>query len=190
VRIDPLELTPLPIEDNSVDMLLLNGVLEWVGAGVEEGCPRDHQLALLEDVVRVLKPEGTLYLAIESRWGLSMLLGGEDHPKTRFTSVVPRWLASILTRRAGKGPYRTWTYGYRALRGLLHDAGLTRTEFSSPFPDYRFPHSIVPIEDRSTFRQNIFRPGLTHGHARLLSLAAIFGLHKDAVSHYSVIARP
>jgi len=188
VRVDPLELAPLPIADGTADLVLLNGVLEWVGAGVDHGSPRDHQLAVLRDVRRVLAPEGRLYLAIESRWGISMWLGAQDHPQTKFTSVVPRWVASWMTRRAGKGPYRTWTYGYHGLRGLLREAGLTRTRFSCAYPDYRFPHSIVPIEDRGTFRRNIFRPGLTHNHARLLAASARLGLHRDAVNHYLVVA--
>jgi len=188
VRVDPLESSALPFADDSLDLVVLNGVLEWVGAATNVGSPRDAQRFALSEARRVLRSEGQLYLAIESRFGLSMLLGGEDHPGTRFTSVMPRWMATWTTKRAGKGPYRTWTYSYGALRRLLRQAGFVQTRFYAPFPDYRFPHSIVPLADGELFRNTIVRPGLSRGHARLLQASSWLGLHRDAVSHFSVVA--
>lgn len=191
VRIDALEQAALPLADGWADLVVMNGVLEWVGpAAPAHTSPRDAQLAVLREVGRSLAPTGQFYLAIESRWSLAALAGAQDHPGTRWTSVLPRPLASLVTRRAGQGPYRTWTYGYRGLRRLLREGGFGEAGFWTGIPDYRFPDLLVPIDDGAAFRATIDRPGVSPRFARLLSRLSRLGLHRDAVAHFHVVARP
>lgn len=60
----------LPLPDSSVDLVVVNGVLEWIPAGVA-GDPESVQQAFLDEVGRILKPTGQLYLGIENRYGAS-----------------------------------------------------------------------------------------------------------------------
>ena len=135
----------LPFRDASFDLVLLNGVLEWVPSSIP-GDPRDVQAAFLKDVVRVLKPDGELYVGIENRFGAAYFRGKrEEHTKLRFVSLLPRPLARIYHRRVTGREYRSYTYGWPGLRRLLKGAGFGGVNLFLPYPDYREFHKIVDV---------------------------------------------
>ena len=57
----------LPFRSRSVDLILLNGVLEWVPEA-NRGNPKQIQVEALGEVLRVLRGDGLLYLGIENRY--------------------------------------------------------------------------------------------------------------------------
>ncbi|MEI6155444.1 MAG: class I SAM-dependent methyltransferase, partial [Deltaproteobacteria bacterium] len=188
LHMDPLDLSPLPLHDAVADLVIFNGVLEWVGTAITTGDPQDLQRKALLEAYRVLKPGGELYLAIESRYGLSYWLGSIDHPKTRFTSILPRRLASIYTRSKGLGDYRTYTHSYYGLKSLLREAGFNKETFYAPYPNYRFPKRIIPIDDRMVFVNTIMDLDISRKHKLMLSLVSWFGFHRILVDNYSIVA--
>lgn len=189
VHADPLESAPLPFADAAADLAVMNGLLEWVGAATQEGDPRDLQIAALREAARVLKPDGVLYIGIESRFGFSFWRGAQDHPGTHFTSLLPRRLASWITRRKGLGEYRTYTHSYRGLRTMLAAAGFQETTFYEPFPGYRTPGRIVPIDSAGALRRSVGSAGISRKHGYGLIAASWLGIHRDFVDNYSVVAR-
>jgi len=78
----------LPIRSLRFDAAVLNHVLEHVSS------PQD----LLDEVWRVLKPGGVCYLACPNRYSLV-----EPHYRLPFLSWLPRPLADLYVRLAGRG---------------------------------------------------------------------------------------
>jgi SAM-dependent methyltransferase len=137
----------LPLADGTFDLIVMNGVLEWVGKTDRFTNPREAQIACLKICQRLLKPGGYLYIGIENRWALSYLRG-HDHSGLRFTSYMPRILANIYTRVRGRGRYDTYTYSRGGYLKLLAAAGFEsqKTSFYLPYPGYNVPRIVVPYE--------------------------------------------
>jgi SAM-dependent methyltransferase/fructosamine-3-kinase len=148
------EIKKLPFPDNFFDFVVLNGVLEWVGLeekvilekhwkGKREEkqlysqTPRQMQINVLKELRRVLKPKGSLYIAIENRYGIQYLMGyPDDHNNVRFVSFLPRFLADKISRIVGKGKYRTYIYSPKQLIRLLKKAGFKNNLIYGLFPHY------------------------------------------------------
>jgi ubiquinone/menaquinone biosynthesis C-methylase UbiE len=162
VRFAAATLDRLPFADGFFDMVILNGVLEWVASEedvvLEEhwegrrkqarrhrGDPRRMQVEALKEIRRVLKPGGRLYLAIENRFGYPYLAGApDDHVNLKYVSFLPRFLANAITKHQRGNQYRTYTYGLPGYRKLLRDAGFSDAEFYGAFPHYFRPSEIIP----------------------------------------------
>ena len=68
----------LPFPDDFFDLVVCNGVLEWIGVINDTVEPREAQIAFLQEVKRVLSRRGCLYVGIENRFGLPFFLGALD----------------------------------------------------------------------------------------------------------------
>ncbi|MEM2073782.1 MAG: class I SAM-dependent methyltransferase, partial [Nitrososphaeria archaeon] len=64
----------LPFENNAFDLVILNGVLEWIPESFSEN-PREVQKIFLKEIRRILSPNGELYIGIENRFAYTYLLG-------------------------------------------------------------------------------------------------------------------
>ncbi|HTS17294.1 MAG TPA: methyltransferase domain-containing protein [Verrucomicrobiae bacterium] len=139
----------LPFPDESLDVVVLNGVLEWVPVSYPNvSDPREAQLRLLRDIVRVLKPDGQLYVGIENRIGYGYFLGKPDeHSRLKFATLLPRSWANRYSRAKRHEPYRTYTYTWRGYRQLLRDAGFANSRFYCPFPEYREFNELIDLDD-------------------------------------------
>lgn len=165
------DLNEIEFEPESIDVLVLNGVMEWLAEGDIEAqkmwetraydddakqkrsTPRDVQCRFLEKVCRALKPGGRLYLAIENRYDAANFFGARDpHTGQRGITILPRWLQGKLSQLVTKRPYRAWIYGDAQLRKLLGDAGYSSSTTYYVFPDYRYPDLILSKDGMKQFR--------------------------------------
>lgn len=136
----------LPFADNTFDSVILNGVLEWVPWG-KIGKPRALQIMFLQEICRVLKSDGQVYIGIENRIGYKYFLGEpEDHTGFRFVSLFPRRLADFYLRLRGKGTYRNYTYTLAGMRKLLADGGFVNGDAYIPVKDYRDFKSLIKAD--------------------------------------------
>ena len=137
----------LPFRDASLDVVILNGVLEWVPVSFPDiADPRDAQLRLLREIARVLKPDGEVYIGIENRLGYRYFLGKPDeHSKLKYATLLPRSWANRYSLAKRREPYRTYTYSWRGYRKLLRDAGFTTARFYCPFPEYREFSELIDL---------------------------------------------
>lgn len=135
----------LPFSDQYFDWTILNAVFEYLPEAIEEPDVRKAHLLALKEVRRVLKPGGRLYLATKNRFSHQNLLGSQDHNGLRFTALLPRSLANAISRRMGRGAYRTVTYSFREYRKLLNEAGFEASRFYWPVPDLWNPEHLVPL---------------------------------------------
>ncbi|MBU1102655.1 methyltransferase domain-containing protein [Patescibacteria group bacterium] len=142
-----------PFKKQSFDLIVMNGLLEWVGAGKIDGNPGEIQIEALKKMKELLKPGGCLYIGIENRFGLPLLTGrGLDHSGLRFTSIMPRFLARIYAKIRRKSDYRTYTYTRRGYEKLLNDAGFENIDFFLPWPGYNDTRIIVPHRNLNALR--------------------------------------
>ncbi|GAI15387.1 unnamed protein product, partial [marine sediment metagenome] len=146
----------LPFPDNFFDLVILNGVLEWVALdedivlekqwqGTGRGLhlkqtkrysenPKEIQLKVLREMNRVLKPRGSLYLAIENRIGYIYLAGWpDDHMNLPFICFLPRFLANAITKLFLHCQYRTYVYTISGYRSLLKKKWLFLSTFLRSF---------------------------------------------------------
>lgn len=135
----------LPFPKGSFDLIVMNGLLEWVGATDRYSNPREAQIASLRICKDLLKEGGYLYIGIENRFALSYLYA-LDHSGLRFTSYMPRFLADWYCKlRKGKR-YDTYTYNVGGYRKLLLDAGFGEADFYLVYPGYNCPRITIPYE--------------------------------------------
>ncbi|MSU74060.1 class I SAM-dependent methyltransferase [Candidatus Kaiserbacteria bacterium] len=139
------DLFDLPFPKESFDLIVMNGLLEWVGMTDRYSNPREAQLESLRICRTLLKPGGYIYIGIENRFALSYLRG-RDHSGLRYTSYMPRFLADWYTRFRKGERYRTYTYGARGYRKLLREAGFGEAEMYLVYPGYNAPRITVPYD--------------------------------------------
>lgn len=136
----------LPFADATFDVVLLSGVLEYVGLACP-GEPRAVQQAFLRDIARVLTPGGQLYLGIENRLSWRYFVGRpEEHTRLRFVALLPRGLADRLHRRRRGQPLRIYTHTLGGYRRLLAGAGLDAPRFFYPLPKYSRIATLLPLD--------------------------------------------
>ncbi|MGE7139701.1 methyltransferase domain-containing protein [Luteibacter sp. NPDC031894] len=85
--------TALPFADDTFDVVLSNHVIEHVGE-------RAEQLHHLQEIHRVLRDDGSCYLAVPNRW---MLV--EPHYRLAFLSWLPVSMRSAYLRLFRKGEF-------------------------------------------------------------------------------------
>lgn len=152
----------LPFPDGYFDLVVCNGVLEWIGMLNKHVPPREGQLSFLREVKRVVSNNGCVYIGIENRFGLQFFLGGKDHSGLSYTSLLPRSLANIVVKLFGsaggiygdkstalkeKGGYYTYTYSYKGYSSLLGEAGF-RVRSYWALPGYVAPFFSGNIQDK------------------------------------------
>jgi len=176
----------LPFEDDRFDLVVLNGVLEWIPASIE-GNPREIQQAFLTEICRVLSDDGQLYVGIENRYGASYFKGKrEEHTKLPYVSLLPRFMGRPYHRLALGSSYRCYTYGRGDLKRLLRDSGFHCAAFSYPYPDYREFSQLVDLEDLSSVR-NSFSPSSWKGKL-LFAISRHTGVLRWFANSFGVVA--
>ena len=115
------------------DFIILNGVFEYAMSFTEGPTP---YLTFLRNLKRHLASAGKVIIAIENKYGLKYFAGApEDHTDKYFLG-----LNDYADNRSVR------TFGKEELSDLLRDAGLSRTKFYYPYPDYKFPMEIFTDE--------------------------------------------
>lgn len=163
----------LPFSDNFFDLVILNGVLEWVGLSEDtileqhwkgqrnekqtySQTPEEMQLDVLRELRRVLKPKGSLYIAIENRYGIQYFLTyPDDHNNVRFVTFLPRFLANKISKIMGKGAYRTYIYSPGQLDNLLRESGFKVNSMYGVFPHYIKIKKAFPLNMARLFKNEI-----------------------------------
>jgi SAM-dependent methyltransferase len=147
VRSD-VDLLPLPAR--SLDLIVLNGVLEWLPYNKKLLNPRDVQLHYLTSLRTLLKPGGILYIGIENRISYNFFAGAPDpHIWIRFVPVLPRIVSDAICRIRIGDRYRPYTYSHRGYRKLLAQAGFREVDMFTVYPSYHDPKEILSLNSRS-----------------------------------------
>jgi len=115
------------------DVVTLIGVLEYARKYFKPSEGGDAVQEMLAKARSFLRPGGVLLLAIENQLGLKYLAGSpEDHNGMSMYGVEDLYGADDAV-----------TFGEEELRRLLGKAGLSEQQWWYPFPDYKFPVSML-----------------------------------------------
>ena len=145
-----------PFSHERFDLIILNGVMEWLGISDMTRNPRAIQQEVLQSVRALLKSDGVLYLAIENRYYPANLIV-DPHAKLPIVDYLPRKCADIFSYLITSKPYRTYIYSFWGLSRILSKASFRKRSFYVPLTNYMFPYEIVNIEDRKQLVQAIYR---------------------------------
>ncbi len=137
----------LPFDGASFDLVIANGLFEWLGVTDKFASPPEAQAHFLKEVLRILKPGGFLYVGIENRFAATYLFKGVDHSGLKYTSWLPRFLANAYTRwRTGQN-YRTYTYSRAGYEKMFRQAGFNNIQTYLLLPGYNVPRYIIEHDD-------------------------------------------
>jgi ubiquinone/menaquinone biosynthesis C-methylase UbiE len=131
----------LPFTPGDFGLVTMNGVLEWAGLH-GAGRPEDLQRSMLEQVRRVLAPDGVFAMAIENRFAMETLAGMPDtHTGLRLVPALPRRVAQMVVQARSQQDFRTYLYNARGYMGLVQRSGFARAavlDLVSSYNDYDF----------------------------------------------------
>ncbi|MCR5357965.1 MAG: class I SAM-dependent methyltransferase [Lachnospiraceae bacterium] len=117
-----------PDIEEEYDYITLIGVLEYAGSYISSPDPYRE---MLRRVMRHLKKDGRLIVAIENQLGLKYFAGCKEDHTARFYEGIEGYPSSEGVK----------TFSKRALKKLFNDTGY-KTCFYYPYPDYKLPITI------------------------------------------------
>lgn len=132
----------LPFKDNSYDIILMNGVLEWVASELTQD-PKKIQKEVLKEVRRILKPNGLFVLAIENRIAWDWIKGKTSHIPIKYIDLVPRFLANLISLNKRGKKFKEYIYTKRGYKKLLKSTGFNHLEIFAAIPTYQKPKKII-----------------------------------------------
>jgi len=151
LRVLNADLNAIRFDSDQFDVIIVNGVLEWVGLFDTSVSPDAAQVRFLERLRTALKPNGYIYIGIENRIGWNQLRGCLDHSGMPYTSLVPRFIASLICKHHNQyrsnhnAGYRTYTYSFKGYRQLFGRAGLViQSTWIAPL-GYNLPTYLIPL---------------------------------------------
>ena len=114
---------------NQFDYIILNGVFEYAISFTESENP---YIDFLSDIIKHLKEDGKILIAIENRLGLKYFAGSsEDHTNLHYLGL-----------NNYQGVDSVKTFSKYEMNEILHTVGLTEINYYYPYPDYKFPNEI------------------------------------------------
>lgn len=183
----------VPLPAGSADLIVVNGVLEWVASDDDpvrrDSSPRDVQVDFLRGMLRLLRPRGRIAVAIENRFHFENFRGGRPHGEPAYAAILPRRLADHLSRAKLGVPYRTWIYGSSGYERLLHSAGFAKVQLFAALPDYHQPRIALPLSDAAGIRARVGPRGGVKGRV-FAALARASVLGRLVHSFYITAERP
>jgi len=131
-----------PFSEESFDLVVLNGVLEWIPE-YHSGNPSTVQRRFLHRCLSLLRPGGQLLLGIENRTGFPYFMGyPEEHSRLPWVSLLPRVLADGWSRAKRGRDYRTYTHTPARLQALVTSVGFRNLSLHFPWKSYRAPEEV------------------------------------------------
>ena len=143
----------IPFKSNKFDHVILNGVLEWVASNNLSSSPKKIQELFLNEINRILKPNGKLYIGIENRISWKYFRGTpEGHIKMMFGALLPRFVTRLYLKIFRNQNFREYTYTLWGYYELLKLSKFKFKRFFTTIPQYSNIKYFSPISLFSNFR--------------------------------------
>jgi ubiquinone/menaquinone biosynthesis C-methylase UbiE len=161
----------LPFPDDYFDLVVCNGVLEWVGIMNNTARPpREVQLSFLQEVKRVLSDKGCLYIGAENRFGRAANFLVKKYGRS---GGAYRDTSNRENEKEWRGGYRTYTYSIKGYNSLLSEAGFKFKSYWA-FPSYNKPLYSARVNDRVALKGFVQYIGPLIRFKKLLSIIEKF----------------
>jgi SAM-dependent methyltransferase len=180
------DVTSLPLADESVDLIVMVGVFEYLPVAYPGQSIERVQSSVLKELHRVLRVGGHLYIGTKNRFGWWYWKGAADHNRLRFGPILPRGIANALTQYLYKKPYRIIVDSFPKYRRLLRQAGFNDAGFYWPITGYQFPNHFVALNGAGQGTEDHPIAGWKRALTRFLRK---LGLLKYVVPHFSIVAQ-
>ena len=119
--------------DRKFDYITLIGVYEYAASYTNTSDPYHD---FLNNIKKLLKPNGKLLIAIENKFGMKYWIGApEDHTGKKYDGIT-----------GYSKDTKVCTFGKQELKQILAECGLGYTKFYYPLPDYKLPTAIFSDE--------------------------------------------
>lgn len=152
IKIIRSDIDHIPFSENSFNLIVLNGVVEWLPFSRKEENPRKAQLYYLQLLRSLLKQDGYIYIGIENRHCYGLFIGEPDphiHIPVKYVTILPRFISHIICKYKIGDIYRPYLYSHLGYKRLLKDAGFQDIEIYSSLPSYNKPQNIISLKNNS-----------------------------------------
>jgi len=139
----------LPFADGTFNLVILNGVLEWIGS--TSPSPIQTQRRALKEIRRVLREDGILYLATENRL-FPAHLAIDPHTHQLLVNALPRPVARAIGKLTRGKPFGNYIYTYWGLTSLVREE-FSRVTVFAPLPHYHHPYLCYPLDSSKKIRE-------------------------------------
>ncbi len=128
-------------KDESFDLVVLEGVLEWVGLSNPKISPTECQLQTLRECRRILKDKGMLFCGIENKL-FPLYWLRDPHSHLPLTAILPRFLSkklyALLRNRKYYGQQILSYWGYSKMFHKVYG----NCSIMIPVPIYKYLYDI------------------------------------------------
>lgn len=126
-------LNDIDFGDRKFDYITLIGVLEYAAVYTNT---ENSYVDFLNNIKKLLKPNGKLLIAIENKFGMKYWLGApEDHTNKKYDGITGYEDKTFAQ-----------TFGKEEIKNLLCECNLKNIKFYYPLPDYKLPSVIFSDE--------------------------------------------
>ncbi len=139
------DMPTLPFADGAFDLVILNGILEWLPASLS-GLPAAVQRVFLREVGRILATDGQLLLAASNTCNLHRVRNSQ----TGAARLMAADLSTAIAADQDKKPATHSSFGYKR---LLRSAGFSSTSMWVPQPDLHTFHALLDTSRKKTVKR-------------------------------------
>jgi SAM-dependent methyltransferase len=177
----------LPFHKECFDLVIVNGVLEWVPDFVPKMNPCKAQMEFLTNVRTILRRKGMVGIGVENRLYYRHFQGLSPHGESSYTVILPRFLINLMRRLKKRSQYRNYIYSYWGYRHLLKEAGYRNIQIYLVLPSYYDPRVIISTQKKPSqaFFKEYFQDRLSeNGRKRFAKKATYYLLNKMNLFRY------
>lgn len=126
-------LNDVDFKGKKFDYITLIGVFEYAALYTNTQNP---YIDFLNNIKKLLKPNGKILIAIENKFGMKYWLGApEDHTNKKYDGITGYENKEFVQ-----------TFGKVEIKNILKECGLKNMKFYYPLPDYKLPSLIFSDE--------------------------------------------
>jgi len=139
----------LPYRDNTFDIVVINGVFEWIGYETDHTGVEKLRKEMMKEIHRVTKENGTVYITTKNRYSLELNWRPNEHNcRIRCLFLLPDRLANALSSKIAGVQYLTKLLSLSQYRKLFENQGFTCEQIWVPLPNFRYPKEFLPFHNR------------------------------------------